>query len=86
MYTTSQFNKLSRAAKLSIIEQHATYLDLSRKDQQIVIRLFSLSDFYVEVYYSESKVQLVTAIGLNSHKLEPYLQKINLDEIYAAIR
>ena len=85
MYTTSQFNKLSRAAKLSIIEQHATYLELSRKDQHIIIRLFSLSHFYVEVYYSESNVQLITAIGLNSHKLEPYLQKIDLNEIYAVI-
>ena len=85
MYNLNKFNKLPNREKLALVEEQGTYLELIRKDSHLKIRLFSLFQFYVEIYFSEGRVQLVTAIGINDQKLDQYLSTIDLTEIYAVL-
>ena len=82
--TLEQFNRLNEDEKSNALWLKASLIDVLRKDS-LTILLYQLCGFYVEVYYNYNKNLIETFHSFNStDHLEPYLDKINLEGIFAS--
>lgn len=86
MYTPAEFNRLANPQKWAIIEDHGTYMELCRLQGELKICLFSLADYYVEVFYHPKQDRLLKAAAfVYSNRLDPYLKQIDILPIYAVL-
>lgn len=74
-----EFNILPDSEKADIVWEHGAFLT-NRVEGRFGINLYSLSDFYVEVWYStpNNKIEEIRTFK-SIEPLEPYLGEIDLD-------
>lgn len=78
----SDFNKLSIDEKGNLLTEHSLFLDERVIYGKYKIIIYSLFNFYVEVYYHavHNEIETVTAIE-TSEDWESYLKSINLNSL-----
>ena len=75
------FKMLSQPRQLDSTMREGCYL-LSYKRYNIVIRLFQLENFYVEVYSVEEDGKVIMINAFDDTKyLEPYLESVDLSAL-----
>ena len=79
--TLSQFNKLSIEEQQKAVLINGVFL-AERKDPPLRMMLYDMGSFYVEVFFLSryNKVAWFNAFQ-STKKLEPYLQKIDVNSI-----
>lgn len=76
-----QFNALSDSGKAQTALEHGINLK-TRKDEGFIINLYSLNNFYVEVWYNENSNRIDRIISFNSiDQLGPYIDDIDLGNV-----
>jgi len=76
-----QFNALADPEKAQAVLEHGTNLK-TRKDEGFIVNLYSLSNFYVEVWYDEDSNRIDRIRSFNSiDQLGPYIDDIDLEEV-----
>ena len=76
--TLYKFNKLSFTQQSLALELNGARLDF-RKQDHYHVALFQMGSFYVEAYYPRESVHVEKLVAFNStHKLKPYLERINV--------
>ena len=76
--TLYKFNKLSFPQQLLALEINGARLDF-RKQDHYHVALFQMGSFYVEAYYPRESVHVEKLVAFTStHKLKPYLERINV--------
>jgi hypothetical protein len=72
------FNLLSQERQLSMTMRKGIFL-MSYKQYNVVIRLFQLNDFYVEIYSfdEDGKVAMINAFK-DMKQLDPYLERLDV--------
>lgn len=86
MFSIQQFNRLSSPQKYGILEDTGIYLDVFRIEGPFKIALFSLENFYCEVWLNQKTDQLFKAVAFSSYKkLDPFLAAIDLTEVYTSL-
>ena len=85
-FTQHQFNKLSKAEKYKILQDHGTYLEVYYLSGKHRVALFALSTFYVEVWVDQVADKLTNAIAFSSYKkLDRFVKEIDITSIYALL-
>jgi hypothetical protein len=75
--TLYQYNLLTDHQKTEVIWQ-GTFLD-DRREGRFMVQLYSLGDFYVEVYYNQQNNQIMRFKSFRTTRLlVPYLKKIKI--------
>jgi hypothetical protein len=86
MHTPAEFNQFANPEKWAIIEDYGIYLDVYRMEGELKICLFSLFNYYVEVFYQPKQDKLKKAAALISWDgLDPYLKQINIAGLCACL-
>ena len=76
------FKRLDLPAQLSYTCQLGVNISKRAEDDCIVV-LYQLNNFYVEVYYKKSTFEIIKIISFHSTVLlEPYLKKMNIDSLF----
>jgi hypothetical protein len=77
----SHFKYLDLPLQAVVICQQGQYL-AEREQDQVLIVLYQLYDFYAEVYFQFRSSQLLKIISFHSDVLlEPYLSKMRISEL-----
>ena len=77
----NEFDVLSMDHKIDQLYRNAVYLS-KRKTSNIVVLLFQLEDFYVEIVYTSYRRSIVEIKSFdNTDFLEPYLMSIDVAEL-----
>ena len=77
MLTLYQFNLLNDHLKAEAVWQ-GTFLD-NRGEDQFKVQLYSLGNFYVEVFYEKQNNEIVRIRSFRTTRLlAPYLKKIKI--------
>jgi hypothetical protein len=80
------FNGLPNSQKYAVIEDHGVYLDAYHIVGKKKICLFSLFDYYVEVYYDQGSDLLRGAYAFTDFsRLDPFLADIDISQVYAGL-
>jgi len=80
MISFNEYQSLGQTRKAGILFSHGVDMELVRETPRLKIELFSLFDFYVEIFYDRftDDPLFLQAFG-HSEGLDPYLQLINID-------
>ena len=82
MLSVRQFKKADIHAQSYYLNDHGVYLDVCIDKDGAKVALYALYDHYVEVYYEMNNFVVRKINCFKSLKrLEPFLPKINIDEI-----
>lgn len=85
MITFQEFEKLNEQQRANRLWKEGTYLDLSRKTEKLIVDLYGIGDFYVEVFFdSFSEELLYVKPFYNLERLSPYLENIDISNIVSA--
>ena len=77
----SDFKCLDFHLQAHTIYQSGVYLG-ERSEDDLLVALYGVHDFYVEVYYLLSKAEIIKFISFHSDAmLEPYLNRIQLARV-----
>lgn len=78
------FKLMDLPAQAYIVYQKGVYLS-ERLEDDLLVALYQVNDFYVEVYYRFASSEIVKFISFHSDvMLAPYLNKIQLHGFFAA--
>jgi hypothetical protein len=82
--TIYQYTRMSENAQLNTLEEVGVLVG-ERKVSHCDIKLYQLSNFYVELYH-HSHFNVVVNINsfTNTDMLEPYFENFNIDELVCA--
>jgi len=73
-----EYNVLSDVKKTQLLWDHGVFL-MNREDDNQLVNLYALFDFYVEVYYMQQSNEIKRIKTFKSiNPLQPYLDRINL--------
>ena len=74
-----EFNMLTDIEKANMVLDNGTFM-LKRHDDQQVINLYTLSDYYVELYYDQKSNRINKIRSFKSMEpLDPYIDDIEVD-------
>ena len=74
-----EFNVLPEDQKAQMVWNHGTFLT-NKADGKKAVTLYSLSNFYVEIWYNQTENQITKIRSFNSVKqLSPYLDDMDVD-------
>lgn len=73
----NSFSSLNLEERATYIWYCGTLLD-SREEENLLISLFSIDTFYVEIYFEMETIKRIVPIN-NTEQLLPYLDKIETD-------
>jgi hypothetical protein len=79
--TIHHFKNLDVTGKLSCLEHYGVFLDLSRYYNNVEVVLYSLKNFYVEVFITPYHEIINISCFKNMQKLDAYLNQVNISEI-----
>jgi hypothetical protein len=78
----SDFKMMNISEQALLIWRNGIYLS-ERSEDDCLIALYGINDFYIEVYYRLQTAQVIKLISFHSLiLLEPYLKKINIDSLF----
>lgn len=79
--TLRQYSALDEMLKAFVLQVHGVYLEVDRMAEGRRVSLFSLFDFYVEVWYNEKETVVQYLVPFSTkQKLDPYLKQIELPD------
>jgi hypothetical protein len=79
-----QFNGFTAEEKLYILDLHGTYLETYRMEGCYKVALFSIFNYYVELWHNLSTDELENAKAFISYKrLDAFLNEINIAPAFA---
>lgn len=82
----AHFNHLSNSGKYALLELHGTYLNCFYYSNSYKICLFSMFNYYVEVYYRESNDKLLGATAFDDDDtLQPFLETTDIRPVVALL-
>ncbi|MDQ3551464.1 MAG: hypothetical protein M3413_08040 [Bacteroidota bacterium] len=79
--TLHHFKNLDSSSKLSYLEHYGVFLDLSRYYKNVEVVLYSLKNFYVEVFVTPNDEIINISCFKNMQRLNAYLPQVNISEI-----
>lgn len=80
--TASEFNKLSPDEKGALLTEQSTFIDERIIYGKYKIIIYSLFNFYIEVYYHVQHNEVETIKAIESiDDWESYMRSINLDSL-----
>jgi hypothetical protein len=79
--TIHHFKNLDSTGKLSNLEHYGVFLELSCFYNNVEVVLYSLKNFYVEVFVTPYQEILNIRCFSNMQKLDAYLPQVNISEI-----
>ncbi|MBA2328212.1 MAG: hypothetical protein ACR2KB_12675 [Chitinophagaceae bacterium] len=79
--TLHHFKNLDSSSKLSYLEHYGVFLDLSRYYKNVEVVLYSLKNFYVEVFVTPYQEILNIKCFKSTQKLDIYLPQVDITEI-----
>ncbi len=83
MISIQTFNDLTKFQKCVFLWQEGTFISNRFHQNGYSINLYHTCNFYAEVWYNGNKQQVGSIRTFKkSSKLEPYLDKINIEDIY----
>jgi len=86
IYTLRTFNKLGILDQYGLLRLYGVHLGVKVIRQGYHVSLFSLYNYYVEVWSKEKEGKLVRLQAFSSYKrLDPFLKRIDLTLIYCLI-
>lgn len=80
MFSCEEFRLLDEDLQAQMLWMDGAFL-MTRETKRAKIELFSLYNFYVEIFYEGEELLFNKAFD-NVMQLDPYLQLINIDFIY----
>jgi hypothetical protein len=84
MLCFEQYHSLDQDLQAHLLWKDGVFLELIRNTHKLNIELYTLYNFYVEVYFDAiTEEPLFLKPFINSDLLEPYLQQINLEGLLA---
>jgi hypothetical protein len=87
MLTYQKYLSLDEELQTQILSIDGIYLGLSRNLHNYKVELYSLYNFYVEIFFNQlTEEPLYLKPFKTTRKLDPYLKKINIDGILGSIR
>ncbi len=87
MLSAHQFKKADIHFQIRYVNDKGIYLDVCIHKGNVKVALYALCTYYVEVYYDvESNMINQVKCFTSLKKLEPYLGKINIDEITSLLK
>ena len=85
MISFNQYCLLDQGAQAELLWIDGVYLDLMRETPQFNIELYSLYNYYVEIFFDRSSGEPLQLNAFQNQKeLEPYLHLIDIDGIFQA--
>ena len=79
MLTYQQYTALSEDEQIQLLSACGVYLELIRSCRNRSVELYSLYNFYVEIFFDiETEEPLFIKPFEEAENLEPYLQKIDI--------
>lgn len=85
MFSCEDFRLLDENLQAQILWLDGVFL-MGRKTEKASIELFSLYNFYVEVFFENNDEPLFMKAFKDTSSLETYLKSINIDSIYETIK
>ena len=82
MLSYFQYKLLSQVEQVDLLLGDGVFLDLTRYMSNSYIELYSLEDFYVEVYFDKiTEEPLFLRSFSDLRHLDPYLKEISIDQL-----
>ena len=82
MITLQQFEILNEAQRTTQLWKVGVYLELTRKTGKLIVDLYSISDFYIEVFFDSFSEELLYIKPFSKlDRLVPYLEQIDISEV-----
>ena len=81
MFNCADYKLLDENLQAQLLWMHGTFL-MARKTEKITAELFSLYDFYVEIFFAEDEDPLFIKPFENICYLYVYLKSINIDAAF----
>ena len=83
MYNFRQFNKMNMRQQYALLRAYGVYLKVNRMNCGFHISLFSLNNYYVEVWCDKDDGKLWNIKAFKAYKkLDPFIKEINLSLIH----
>ena len=83
MISYRKYQQLSPGRKAETLFEEGIYTQLTRRTKHMVIELYLLNDFYVELYFNALTQDPLFVKAFNgSEGLEPYLEMIAIDALF----
>lgn len=83
MISFDVYKGLSQQSQAEVLWEHGIYLELIRRKGKYCIELYSLHDFYVEIWFDATdEGPLFLKAFKSTRRLEPYLGLIDIDSIF----
>ncbi|MGF7214068.1 hypothetical protein GGR92_000208 [Spirosoma lacussanchae] len=77
-----QYAQLAMQDQLCIVHREGTYLLAGQKQLFYDTQLFSLNNFFVEVWYEKNSDQMTMVRAFQElHRLDPFLVRVSLREL-----
>jgi hypothetical protein len=87
MVTLGNFKKLDYEVQLHFLYGSGVNLELYRTINEQEVVLYSLGNFYVEIYFNSQITRVLQLKPFHSvKKLEPYLPNVDISEIEGFLR
>ncbi|MFL5738738.1 MAG: hypothetical protein ACJ75B_00865 [Flavisolibacter sp.] len=85
MMSFQKYQTLESSLQAEILWLHGVYLDLIRHTPKLNIELYSLFDFYVEIYFDKvSEEPLFLKAFKDIRKLDPFLEHVDIESLLEA--
>jgi nitrate reductase assembly molybdenum cofactor insertion protein NarJ len=85
MLTYQEFEQFNEKQRANQVWRTGTFLELTRITDQLIIDLYSVEDFYVEVFFDRSSEEVLYIKPFsNLNKLAPYLEQIDISNLIPA--
>lgn len=83
MISFESFKKFTPNLQAKVLWEYGIFLDLVRQTPESNVELYSLFDFYVEIYFDKNTGDpLFLRSFSNTNALEPYLPVVEIDSIF----
>ncbi|HEX6335240.1 MAG TPA: hypothetical protein VFZ78_13495 [Flavisolibacter sp.] len=82
MMNSKQFQSLDSEIQSQVLWLDGVFLNLTRRHGNVIVDLYALYDFYVEIYFEETTDEpLYLSAFTDTGRLDPYLSQVMIDEL-----
>ena len=79
--TLFEFLLLNEKEQTTLLYKEGVYIG-KRKEEEVIILLYQLNTFYVEIFYKKYRCFITRIHPFNSlERITPYLEQINIDDL-----
>lgn len=84
MITLQDFESLNENQRTAYLSKAGTFLGFTRTTNKLIVDLYSIADFYIEVFFDSLSEELLYIKPFsNLDRLAPYLEQVDISEVIA---